>query len=150
MHKKAVLFVAILFFLAGCEQQSIPLWHKVEKGDDILSISQRYNVSLVDLAKLNPSIFSDEPDFAGRARKSDGSLLYLGDVIFLREPPPARDDGADAVRRDGRSHPKPSPPTPSTSFWVGLCAAAGVVLLIICCIASKRMREHGSWWFESR
>lgn len=57
--------------------------YTVQPGDTIGQVALKTHVSLVELKKANPEIFTNGKDAKGRLRQADGWWIYPGDVIKL-------------------------------------------------------------------
>ncbi len=64
--------------------QDSPSETVVKSGDTLTSIAKRNNVSLAQLRELNPQLFKDGKDSAGRKRAADGHWIYPGDKVRVR------------------------------------------------------------------
>ena len=56
--------------------QTVPETISIKSGESLYIVATRHQVSMEQLRKLNPTLFAQENDTAGRPRGLDGGLVY--------------------------------------------------------------------------
>lgn len=85
-HIMATAMSVSIVLHAAAGNAVLPDHVRIQPGDSLSKLKQRYGLNAKQLAQLNPELFRNGRDRDGRRRSADGRWLYPGDVLRLRAP----------------------------------------------------------------